>query len=280
MNGLNPFEWTGPAFLVLYVIALVIGFGASVLLSRLLRQDGRRVATINDDEMAVLTGGRDRLAQTITARLYACGAVRINESGIHLPLGWGQHGNAVPNRDAVHRDEQDFSTWADLRRATIPFAERVERRLADSGLLMNKADAQGFALQAAFPLMLLIICAILRYAEGVRWDRPTGFLVIFVVTTIVITIARVTGYDQRTKAGRDAATQAQHRGMRLKRAPTHDELSTAVALFGMGVLVGTPFSMLNDFRSSGNSGDGNGATNTDADGDGCGSSGCGGCGGG
>ncbi|MFC4255478.1 TIGR04222 domain-containing membrane protein [Altererythrobacter xixiisoli] len=280
MNGLNPFEWTGPAFLVLYVVALIIAFGGSVLLSRWLRQDGHRGAAINDDDMAVLTGGRDRLAQTITARLYACGAVRIDRSGIHLPLDWGRHGSAVPNRAALHRDEQDFATWPDLLRATVPFAERVERRLADSGLMMNKADAQGFALQAAFPLMLLIICAILRYAEGVQWDRPTGFLVIFVVTTIVIAIVRVTGYDQRTRAGRDVAMDAQQRGARLKRAPNHDELSTAVSLFGMAVLVGTPFSMLNDFRSAGNSGDGSGATNTDADGDGCGSSGCGGCGGG
>jgi hypothetical protein len=107
--------------------------------------------------------------------------------------------------------------------------------------------------------------------------EATGLLVILMVLTAVLAALRFFKVDQRTRAGIAAVARERARGSRLSSAPRPEELSTAVALFGTGVLVGTPWEPVHAMRHQGtSSSDG---SSSDSGGDsGCGG-GCGGCGG-
>ena len=78
-----------------------------------------------------------------------------------------------------------------------------------------------------------------------------------------------------TAAGVATVQQMRARNGRFARAPRPDEAAMAVALFGTGVLVGTPWEPVHAMRQR--DGDGGGADGS-SDG-GCGGGGCGGCGG-
>jgi hypothetical protein len=94
-------------------------------------------------------------------------------------------------------------------------------------------------------------------------------------------VIRFAKFDGRTVAGITAVMQMREKSSRLRRAPQAGEAGIAVALFGTGILVGTPWEPVHAMRQQG-SGDGSGGgggSDSSSDGGGDGGGGCGGCGG-
>lgn len=281
MTGMNPLDWYGGAFLALYAGLFVGAIIVGKLISISLRPAGHEMPTTNEDELAVLAGRSPRLAEAVVARMLARGEATIER-------GWVVFG-ARPSSaaSALEREVSLLASpakWNTIQCGVTDTAARIEQQLVARGLVMERGEKFRLGLLAAVPLLLLLGLGIAKVQVGLSRDRPVGFLIVFLIVTAIAVLLRVFLTSRRTKAGYAVLKQAQQRSERLKRAPTTNEMGTAVALFGTTVLVGSPFADLHGMRygqgdgsSGGSSGDGGASSDG---GDGGGGGGCGGCGGG
>ena len=160
-------------------------------------------------------------------------------------------------------------------RWSLGHAERVAARLCRAGLLQRPEEHTRLRLVAILPFVMLFMLGLYRQRAGSALGEPTGFLIVLLVLTVVLAVMRYATCDPRTAAGVAAVRELRHRNGRLNQAPRPDEAAMAVALFGTGVLVGTPWEPVHALRQRESDGGGDGGGDG---GSGCGG-GCGGCGG-
>ena len=268
---MNPLDWDANAFLVLYA-ALVLGaLAVGVMLSRALRPAGNAVRLTDQAEIALLTGGRSRYAETVTTRMLANGTLSLTAVGSLETVGNAQPRG--PAERAIASLGPSFR-FARVKGALNESADAMERKLVDRGLVIGGGDAIGMRLVRIAPLMLLLVFGALRWRLGVLRQENVGILILMMFVAAIVALVLFFRFDRRTRSTKAEIVSLRARNDRLRRAPREHEMDTAVALYGPVVLIGTPFADLH--RSS--DGGGSGGTSDGGDGGG-GCGGCGGCGG-
>lgn len=270
-------SWTGSDFLLFYAMLLGMATFAAWWLPTHLREPGRNGESDDLEAVALLAGGRRRMADSLLADLYVRGALveadkgKLHVAARNLPVSPG--GKALLAIDAP-------VTLAEARRAIHIHADRVAARLRRAGLLLRPEEHNRLRLLAVAPFGALFALGLYRQRAGSALDEPTGFLVVLLVVTVALAVLRFASCDPRTAAGVAVVQAMRARSGRFSRAPRPDEAAMAVALFGTGVLVGTPWEPVHALRQQG-SGDGGGSADGGSSdgGSGCGGGGCGGCGG-
>ncbi|WP_379921125.1 TIGR04222 domain-containing membrane protein [Erythrobacter sp. R86502] len=267
-------SWTGGDFLLFYIMLLALSVAAAWWLPAFLREPGRRGESDDIESIALLAGGRQRMTDSLLADLYVRGGL--------APLDAGKLVVAEPNLSASPAGQALLSiasplTLPDARRAIQAHSDRVAARLRRAGLLLRPEEHARIRWISVAPLAALFFVGVYRQRAGSALGEPTGFLVILLAMTAVLAVIRFVVTDPRTAAGVAAVKDLRARSQRFSRAPRSDEVAMAVALFGTGVLVGTPWEPVHAMRQPGN--DGGGADGDSGGGSGCGGGGCGGCGG-
>lgn len=268
-------DLTGTALLFLYLALLVVAVGAGLLIPDLLRPEGRAHPTGDPDELAYLSGGRNRFSQSVIAGLLASGAL-VQSSSKHFFVSEPE--KAVTSAERKVMRLAPPASWADIDRALEDDVRRVEQRLVAARLLMSNEDEYRLRVWSVLPYVLLILLGAAG-AIGAAGDGETGAnLALFLVLTTVLALIRWIRFDPRTRAGRSAIFNARTQRNRMRIAPTRPEIAMAVALFGPMVLQGSAWA---DFHQpaprKGDKGAEGGCGGCGAD-SGCG--GGGGCGGG
>lgn len=270
-------SWSGSDFLLFYSVLLVFAGLAAWWMPRLLRAPGRRANLDDLESIAVLAGGQSRLTDSLLAELYVHGAVSEGGKG-KLAIG-AASAPVSPGAQALLAAGGTLSL-AEAKRALDSHAARVVARLQRAGLLMRGEDFARLRWLSVLPYAALFLIGIYRQRAGDAQGEPTGYLVILLVLTVILALARFFTIDARTEAGIAAVQTLRARHERHARAPMPEEAAMAVALFGTTVLVGTPWEPVHAMRKS--EGDGGSSSGDGGGGDGgsgCGGGGCGGCGG-
>jgi uncharacterized protein (TIGR04222 family) len=277
VTGLGPLDLHGPEFLILYLELALIALAAAFIIPRYLRPEGRTGRRPDEDELAILAGGRERLAEAVTVRLLAEGAA-IVQGGKAIAIR-NPHGGRTSAERQVARLTSP-ANWTDVHRALSDPAESIERRLEDKGLWIGRDAALQLRLVQTAPLALLFLFGLAKWIVGAMRDRPVGFLTALLFVTAVVAVIRYAALDRRTRAGKSALADARFEAARLRRAAPTDEAPLAVALFGTTVLAGSWLSDFHRMRSAGSGSDSGGGSGCSSGGGGCGGGGggCGGCG--
>ncbi|HEY6963752.1 MAG TPA: TIGR04222 domain-containing membrane protein [Erythrobacter sp.] len=268
-------SWTGSEFLLFYIMLLGFACLAAWWIPTQLRAPGRRASADDLESVALLAGGRARLTDSLLAELFVRGGLTEGQKG-RLAIADPQVA-ASPAARALFAIDAPV-TLGQARKALAAEADRVTVRLRRAGLLMHADDFAQLRWFSVAPFAALFVLGLYRQRAGSALGEPTGFLVILLVLTVVFAVIRFANSDPRTLAGIAAVNDLRARNSRFSRAPRPEEAPMAVALFGTGVLVGTPWEPVHAMRQqSGDSGGGADASG-DGGGSGCGG-GCGGCGG-
>ncbi len=274
MTGLGPLDLHGPEFLLLYVELALIAVLASFLIPPFLRPEGRSGRPADEDELALLAGGRQRFAEAVAVRLLAAGAAIVQAGGM-LQIRDQRGGKTLAERRIVALSSP--VSWHAVVETLAGPAETGERRLEEKGLLIDRATALQLRLIQTAPLALLLAFGLAKWIVGWMRERPVGFLTVLLVLTFIAALLRWSVLDRRSRAGRAALADARRGAARLRRAMPTDEAPLAVALFGTSVLAGSYLSDFHRMRSA-SSGDGSSTGGCSGGGGGCGGGGCGGCG--
>ncbi|WP_128892855.1 TIGR04222 domain-containing membrane protein [Erythrobacter sp. HKB08] len=278
-TGLSFFS--GPAFLILFLVLMVVGWLSGPRLADMVRPEGRSTgAALGAEELAFLTGGARRVSETATAQLLARDAI-VHEKKDRFAIRSAGGGQTALESRILSTPEP--ARWNDFLRAGTAEVAGITDRLRADGMLVGPDEITKLRMMQAAPYAFLVFLGAWRIAAGLGLGEPVGFLAILTIIALILMMVRFSRVDMRTKAGIEAVEAARVASSRLSRAPTQDEAGRAVALYGTAVLVGTPMVAVHELRQNAFGGDG-GAFVGDGGGDsgdgggGCGG-GCGGCGG-
>lgn len=270
---------TGGEFLLFYTVLLGIAILAAWWIPANLRESGRAGESSDAESIAYLAGGPARFADSLLADLFVRGGLATGEKGrlvvVQASLPTSPAGKAVLAHDAP-------MTLGEAQRLLAVHAERVAARLRRSGLLMRREAVLRLRWLSISPYLVLLMIGLYRQRAGSALGEPTGFLIVLIALTVGLAVVRFLKFDSRTRAGIAAVETERARASRIACAPQPEEAALAVALFGTGVLVGTPWEPVHATRRQDGGGDGGGGCGGDSSGDGgggCGGGGCGGCGG-
>lgn len=201
----QPWGLSGPEFLLLYGIALVVWCAIVVVA----RAEVKRTGEPRTDghvlglyERAFLHGGSDRVADTALAGLIEAGRVRVTRSRKLHRISTDGKDDDVQREVLVPAGRE--GTIASPRKAIrlSGHCDVLRDRLVEEGLLVGpRARAVLGVLVWGFPLLALI--AVVRGVNGVRLGYPVGYLVLATAATLVLwaIAAQKCGDPLRTDAG-------------------------------------------------------------------------------
>jgi uncharacterized protein (TIGR04222 family) len=267
-------SWTGSDFLLFYIMLLLVATLAAWWMPAHLRGEGGRGESADAEDIAFLAGGRASHTDSVIADLFARGGIIETGNGRFSVIEQGLP--ASPSGRALLATRTPFSR-EEAHSVLAIHAARIAARLRREGLMLGPEQANRLRWLSVAPFMTLALIGLYRQRSGSALGEPTGFLIVLLVITAVLTLIRFIKFDQRTAAGIEAVRDRRESASRLRRAPQANEAALAVALFGTGVLAGTPWEHVHALRRKGTS-DGSGDSNG-GDGGGDGGGGCGGCGG-
>lgn len=268
-------SYTGPDFLLFYAVMLATCVGLGLWIPAWLRPEGRKGAVEDMEEVAVLVGGADQHAVAVLSDLFAQGTlteIRKGELAVaRTGLNVGDAGRAVLAKVGAFK-------LSEVKTTLKTHAERVEARLVRRGLMIAPGERWQLRWLSVLPYIALFVIGLYRQQAGDALGEPTGFLIGLLVLTVFFALFRMAKMNVRTRAGNLLVRELEDQGSALRRAPQASEAGYAVAIFGTGVLVGTPWEPVHAMRQTGSGDAGSSGGDGDGDGGGCGG-GCGGCGG-
>ncbi|HSF12877.1 MAG TPA: TIGR04222 domain-containing membrane protein [Erythrobacter sp.] len=269
-------SWTGSDFLLFYTALLGFSAVAAWWIPAQLRAPGRLGESPDAEDVALLAGGHKAHTDSVIADLFARGGISdVNDRKMQVVQASLP---ASPAGRALLAASQPF-TRSEADSILAIHANRIAARLRREGLMLHPEDLGRLRWLSITPFVALFLLGLYRQRAGAAEGEATGFLVILMVLTIGLTVFRFARFDERTTAGVSAIARLKTRHARLARAPLSEEVGMAVALFGTGVLVGTPWEPVHALKlKDGSDGGGGGSGDSDGGGDG-GGGGCGGCGG-
>lgn len=267
----------GTLALAWIALVVVLWFAGSWIAS-LARPAGHSHRTTSAEDLALMSGGPTRLAETATVTLLARGELEIVDK-----RSFARRPGAIARSttEAALLDCAGPASWSRMRAAALEPASAHDARLAQLGLAIAGEYRFLLRLVQAIPLMILtILLALTAGRGGVNADTADLVGPLAAVTALLV-LARMAWFNRLTEAGKQVLDSARKKHQGLSRAFVRDDAGLAVALFGPGVLAGSSLAGFLGAKKLADSG--SGCAGGGCSGGGCGDSGCGGgggCGGG
>lgn len=298
------FDWNGPDFLKFYAVALLSAAAITwAWLAAWRKAEEKRAASVpmptDAYELAALTGGPERMAQTALVSLAHAKTLKLGGSdGKQLEVAGPLPETAHPVERAVYTNLLGRET------GTARYAVAVTEQLPELKEIQDRQPVPpgpvGTPTQRVLiPLGLVAVVGLIKLMVGVSRDRPVGFLLALLVVN-GIALVGVQLFREKMKTWRQHAAERFQRSNASVRQSILGQtewrhegtgIGLTAALFGVGVLSGTaladyvpllvpPPPVRPASGSGGDSGCSSGGDGGGGDGGGCGGGGCGGCGGG
>ena len=285
---------SGAQFLLLYLVLFAVTvLGVVLARRRALASDGAAVpARLDPYEAAELNGGDDLVVITAASNLLRSGSLvnagRRRGQPARLVTGPAPDPAAHPVEWAVYQEVATSPNRrlkdlrAELEQTSALAALRERLRLRGPA---PTPEQRARCRAAALWFVPLLALGAARVAAGSANGRPVGFLVVFLLVTVVVAAALARRVPNATELGRRTLQQLRLANPRPTGGLAPAEMTMAMALFGAGVLwtADTDTALMlrvpreqgwyAGFGGHGGGGDGGGGS--------CGGGGCGGgCGGG
>ncbi len=288
--SLNPLDWSGPKFLMLFLLLMIVSVSFALAKRRQVG-DARTssAAGLDPSAMAMLAGGEARVIERVVGELLARNAAQFDARSARLSVTRAPD-SLDPTADAITRELQRDGHLGTLATRSAGAMAALRRTLEQRGLLRDRDAAASLARASAMAPLLVLALGLVKIAIGIARDRPVAFLVVLCVLLAIATLVLWFKRPEQTAAGRDAVTALRRQHARAVRAPRDHEWSIALALVGSSVLAGTAYAAFHDYRhpasTSTSSSSDTSSSSLDSSGSGSDSGGgdsgggCGGCGGG
>jgi uncharacterized protein (TIGR04222 family) len=286
---LNPLDWTGPAFLVLFLALMVASTLFAAAWRRAAVETGRgdQVHELDPSAMAMLAGGEARVVERAVGELLTRGVARFDASSRRLAVTEVPHDLDDSARDIAEALRCDGDVGTVLTRCRTVL-DRLRGQLVQRGLWLDAQTASRIALRSTLAPGLVLALGIAKIAVGLSRDRPVALLVVLCLLLAAVTLGFALKRPSRSRSGDRVLAELTRRHARAMRAPRAGEWPIALALVGSSVLAGTAYAAFHEDRHPQGSGGSDGGSSSSSDSSDAGSDsgggdsggGCGGCGGG
>ncbi|MGI8907364.1 MAG: TIGR04222 domain-containing membrane protein [Candidatus Sumerlaeaceae bacterium] len=302
------FDLRGPQFLVLYGVM----FGGAMIVGLIMRYfmrgpsdyDQLAAGRLDPYDVAYLQGGPPRAYQAALTSLLQKGVIHIMGDAVSVVYGEGSRRRDVehPLEQEIVRqvDTQKVGRLGDLFGACAPAFDKMHEKLLRMGMLLSKNSI--WSIRILMMSLYLVVAAVgaIKIWVGISRDKPVGFLIAFVIATVLIALLCLAGQFFRTSRADTTLSKLRKKSESLKAVVksggsslSGNDLALGVALFGVAAIPAM-YPDLNDWVKRNRSGDGGGSSSygggdssgscgsggSSSSDSGGGGGGCGGCGGG
>lgn len=302
MNGVNPFDWSGPWFLLAYLIfGLLVYYGARELLIRIELRNPHAQLSLADDpyRIAFLRGGALEAVKIAAIVLVDRGLLRADgpllETASADSLRFASHDI---ERDVLrlYLGRQGHSKELAAQADMLPACRAYQETLTQQELLVGPPLLRRRERITWVAHWLLLTVAAVKAVIAISRQH---YNLLFLAVLLAIFLLMLRGL--RTQASSWSAQRLltdlrmlfgrlNMRASRLQAGSNSGDMALLAAIFGMGALPPSVYAYVTQLypvprqngggdSSSGSSGDSGGGSSGGGDGSSCGS-GCGGCGGG
>jgi len=290
---MNPFDLSGPEFLVFYSL-----FSAAVVLlivisRRLTEKTDVALPRLSDPyQIAYLRAGNDEairvaaaslldrklLELTLTGRLATAAAAAIDQ--VRRPI---EH--SILSRYKIADDVSTLTTAPGIEAAALGY----KKELIELGLLPDEPTEHGHHVVAAVAIMLLVGTALIKIGVALSRGRTNIFFLI-VMAVVANVLAYWAATPRRTRAGdallsnlKELFTGLKMRAHAIVPGGANNELAFLAGVFGLSALPAGTFPFANRIKpvqqsSCGSSSSSSCGSSSSSCGGGGGGGGCGGCG--
>src|SRR5262245_10482548 len=301
---MNPYDQSGPDFLLFYFFFSLIVIIAIVVLRRHAESGPAPKIELGDPYLiAYLRGGENEALRVAVVSLVDRGLLVMNDQTIHR----ADHATSDMAKNSIEYEvlkkfgvpDKAASIFkdGDLKSASHPYRYKLEH----AGLMPDGAVRLARLKRLLMALTALGIVGAIKIQIGISLERPVSFLVAMMIIAMVI--AAVSSFPRLTARGKATLEDITNLYSGLKESVNSfspgsgsAELAMFAAVFGVGALAATPFgytqrlfpqatsssscgSACGSSCSSSSSSDGGSSCGGSSDGGGgCGGGGCGGCG--
>lgn len=283
---MNPFVWSGPAFLVFYAVLVACVLGALKLRRR---RPGSSCPASDPHGMdpyavAILRGGVDEAVRVAAASLVHRGALTVERRRVRRTEGHVQ--DLHPLEAALLRRCEGERALADLAGKTVRAAcEPLQAELVTAGLVPTAEEQRKHHHDRAVAVLVLAGVAIAKVLTALASGHGNVLLLV-VAAPIACFFAALVAAPPRTESGEATLRKLRELSLRgeaeSSAAPGSEPMSftTAAATFGLAALPLGLHPWLAEFGDRNERSGGGGGCGGDGGGGDGGCGGCGGCGGG
>ncbi len=299
--SISVFDWKGPEFLGFYAVGFVVTLVWSII--RRIRAKAKFALTTADEtprltdpyEIAFLAGGAPRCSQVVLVSLIKSRAVEWRQAKVFRESKLVAVGSAMPSLNDIERTV--FTSILSYGKRGMPLTSipplvatrlsGIESKLAKLGLRPTAAETRSHGFSIPLPMYLLLGVGIVKTVIGISRDKPVGFLIAFMIITLIAAILVRSTAKKLTPAG-EQLLERMRGETGTPSSETADAALCAVALLGVsaltheGAFAGLDGALRKELSQLGNPNPAWGADASNGCSSGCSSGcggGCGGCGG-
>lgn len=270
---MNPLDFTGPAFLLFYLVSMVVAMVAQSVLRRLLRSPSSVPVSLGKEsfhpyELAYVRGGTWAALDTALATLVAQGRIRVDPNTSNPGMSSLEIVDAAPEHvlvaEGVYRgmameesqhpldleilrclQEHGTLYYEELHKEVEPTLERLAPRLVAFELLQPESVQGRRTFLANLLPWLVVALGAAKLVVGVMRNRPVLFLFVLLVLSAFLVTARTKRLPRITRRGERFIEQL--RGLNAALCETARsaqallsarELTLACAVFGYEAMEG------------------------------------------
>ncbi|MCK2240459.1 MULTISPECIES: TIGR04222 domain-containing membrane protein [unclassified Crossiella] len=240
---------TGPQFLLLYGMGLLVSIVVAVWARRSVRraEAAPGAGRLSADDVAYLAGGGDQVVFTAVARMLEAGSLRASRGSWLSVTGLAaQHPLDRVILAELNARTSPAATLGSLRAkyADHPLVGQVRNRLETLGLVVPRRRQALARLRGAAAFGLLLLIGVARVVDGVGNGRPIGYLAgLLGLTAPVALVLLITKMNRLTLAGEQTLNHFRTNVFRKPAADDHDQLALiggAAMLVALGGLAAFP----------------------------------------
>src|SRR5262245_16654683 len=285
---MNPFDFRGPEFLLIYFcFSLLIIIAIAVLRRSAESGPAPRIDLGDPYLIAYLRGGENEALRVAVVSLIERGMLVMNDQTIrradHVTSDMVKHPIEYEVLKKFRAPDKAASVFKDndLKSEFQPYRHKLEL----AGLMPDGAVRDARLMRFLVALMALGIVGLIKIQIGLSLQRPVFFLVVMMIIAIVI--AAFASFPRLTARGKATIEDIRNLYSGLKGqvdsftpGNSSAELAMFAAIFGVAALSSTRFAYARTLFPQATSGSSCGSSCGSSDGGGgCGGGGCGGCGG-
>jgi uncharacterized protein (TIGR04222 family) len=251
---MNPFDWSGPEFLALYVAVLIGAIGIAIGLRWLLRlpacEPPAEALELSPYLLAYLAGGARRAIDTVIVRLMRSRSLALDaDTGKLCQQGDSPSPKANKLKRVVYAaaGPKPGKHINDIHAAAAAVADQMREPLKSFGLVLTAGEAVTLRLTSAAVIILAGLFGLAKVIIGVARDRPVGFLRGLLVLTLIVAVVFVIKRPFRSRRGDTLLRRLRHDNAALQYAAGRSvnrladtDLVLALGLFGLSVLAAGP----------------------------------------
>ncbi len=290
-GDVNPFNWKGPDFLLLFFLTCAFSFTAAAILRWKWREPSdpgnEDFSSMDPYSAAFLNGGKILAVNTAISSLVDCKMVRVDADDQRLFSIAPIDTDAPPLEKAIHVAASSGEKIPQVREAAKPVVTAMMEQLQGHGLIVSDAQASKVRWNATLIALFPVLMGIVKIGVGLSRGKPVSFLVVSCIIATVVALIAFARRPHRSRRGDAVLKQLQERYRDYKDLKltyptlTPQQVALGIGLFGMTALAGTAMADLEKTLRPPSSADGgSGGCGSSCGGGGCGGGGCGGCGGG